>query len=127
MTKPKKMDHKEELRIVEKELGLSEVTIMSNESDEKIVVEETNQVVLTCGRVIPFNTDIMTGRKIIQLKDKYFLDRKRNAGVIADLDDYFYVMVAEEMTGIKLKEFMDLKAKNFRTIVNFVRNFLTED
>ena len=119
-----KEKHEEELKKAEKELGILEEKIETPEVGE---INEATQVKLLDGRIIDFNTDIITGRVVIELKDKYFIDRKRKAGIIADLDDYFFIMVAEKMTGTKLKEFMDLKAKDFRAIVTFVRNFLIED
>ena len=130
MSKLEKRNHKEELILAEKELGIESEKTDKIGTSEKIEMEEIDtktQVKLSDGRIIDFNTDMMTGRIVIELKDKYFLDRKGNAGIIADLDDYFHIMAAERMTGIKLREFMDLKVKDYRAIVTFVRSFLTED
>ena len=130
MSKLEKRNHKEELILAEKELGIESEKTDKIGTSEKMEMEEIDsqtQVKLSDNRIIDFNTDMMTGRIVIELKDKYFLDRKRNAGLIADLDDYFHIMAAERMTGIKLREFMDLKVKDYRAIVTFVRSFLTED
>ena len=130
MSKLEKRNHKEELILAEKELGIESEKTDKIGTSEKMEMEEIDsqtQVKLSDNRIIDFNTDIMTGRIVIELKDKYFVDRKRKAGLIADLDDYFFIMAAEKMSGIKLREFMDLKVKDFRAVVTFVRNFLIED
>ena len=125
--------HEKEIEKIEKELGIGtekkeEIEVIElGKNMETEELDTKTQVKLSDGRIIDFNTDMMTGRIVIELKDKYFLDRKRNAGLIADLDDYFHIMAAERMTGIKLREFMDLKVKDYRAIVTFVRSFLTED
>lgn len=121
----KLVKHEEEIAKAEKELGIEKET--EKEITGYLIVGEENIVKLSDGSIIEFDTGTLTGRMILQLKDKYFSERRRKAGIVPDIDDHYYLLVAERMTGRKLSELMDLKARDFRAVVTFVRDFLTED
>ncbi|MGL5123268.1 MAG: hypothetical protein ACRC6K_03790 [Fusobacteriaceae bacterium] len=120
----KVLTHEEELEIAENKLGLKS---SGNNDLEDNSEEEITKITLSNGDEITFNVGYITGRDILRIKDDYFRLRKRKAGMFAELDDYYYTLVAASITNQRASYFLDLKAKDFNEVMVFVKGFLTQD
>ena len=77
-------------------------------------------------KIINFRTDL-TGRDILLVKSRYERERKKKTKLLPEIDDYYFLMMAEQMTGIKFEKFMDLPAVDYTRIRTHVANFLGEE
>ncbi|MBC2855360.1 hypothetical protein H3N56_02485 [Cetobacterium sp. 2A] len=75
---------------------------------------------------IEFNTEL-TGKQILLVKSKYERERKKKAKFMAEMDDFFYLMMAELMTGINYSEFLELPVQDYTRLKNHVAAFLGEE
>lgn len=95
-----------------------------NENEENLA---ENQVELTSGEIITFDFESLTGNKIIKIKESYQKRRGKKASAIEELDDLYYLMVAEKTSGRAYTDFLAMKYKDFNAVKNCVRTFLQLD
>ena len=69
----------------------------------------------------------LTGKDILVVKSKYERERKKKAKWMAELDDLYFLMMAERMTGIEFQKFLDLPAQDYTRVRNHVAGFLGEE
>lgn len=69
----------------------------------------------------------LTGKDILVVKSKYERDRKKKAKWMAELDDLYFLMMAERMTGIEFQKFLELPAQDYTRVRNHVAGFLGEE
>lgn len=125
MTEKELAKHKEEQEAFLNETGDSNIVESAeNEETDYSVLEVSEEI--DGSKTIKFNTGL-TGKELILLKDKYQRIRKKKASMMAEFDDYYYMLVAEKMTGIDIDILLNTKAKTFIKIKNHVRDFLGED
>lgn len=127
----KNYDHDLELKKAEKELRKVNGELEEKMGDETEVENEENlaenQVKLTSGEVITFDFESLTGNKIIKIKENYQKRRGKKASAIEELDDLYYLMVAEATSGRAYTDFLAMKYKDFNAVKNCVRTFLQLD
>lgn len=120
---------KKELREANEELnrknGVTEV-------DEEIDGEEkekglVRKVKISDGREFTFDFGKLTGNSIIEIKKNYGKLRKKSATLVEELDDFYYMLVAEYVSTYSYKVFLNLSYKDFAKIRDEVRDFLQED
>jgi hypothetical protein len=120
---------KKELREANEELnrknGVTEV-------DEEIDGEEkekglVRKVKISDGREFTFDFGKLTGNSIIEIKKNYGKLRKKSATLVEELDDFYYMLVAEYVSTYSYKTFLNLSYKDFAKIRDEVRDFLQED
>lgn len=75
--------------------------------------------------LISFRTNL-TGKELQLCKATYEKIKKSKAKTLAELDDIYYLIVAERMTDIPHKEFTDLHVIDMNSVIKHVRNFLGE-
>ena len=123
-------DEVEEAKI---KLGInSEENNNEKKYDEEEEEEVAKNVVVLSTEIngeteIVFNLDSITGRVITDVKDDYVKKRKSKKGLLPELDDHYYILMSEKMTGIRAHWFLDLPAKDYNKVLNFVKDFLQED
>ncbi len=133
----KNYDHDLELKKAEEELRKVNGELEEKIGDETEVEKEEfneneenlaeNQVKLTSGEVITFDFESLTGNKIIKIKENYQKRRGKKASAIEELDDLYYLMVAEATSGRAYTDFLAMKYKDFNAVKNCVRTFLQLD
>lgn len=69
----------------------------------------------------------LTGKDILVVKSKYERERKKKAKWMAELDDLYFLMMAERMTGIEFQKFLELPAQDYTRVRNHVAGFLGEE
>lgn len=69
----------------------------------------------------------LTGKDILVVKSKYERERKKKAKWMAELDDLYFLMMAERMTGIEFQKFLELPAQDYARVRNHVAGFLGEE
>lgn len=69
----------------------------------------------------------LTGKDILVVKSKYERERKKKAKWMAELDDLYFLMMAERMTGIDFQKFLELPAQDYTRVRNHVAGFLGEE
>lgn len=118
------MSYTKELEQAKEELGLKEV-----EENHEEVVEENGltQMIEVNGKPVLFDFGVLTGNKILKIKERYRKIKKSKATVLEEFDDLYYMLVAEEVSQIPYKEFLSLKYKEYNAIKVAVRDFLSED
>ena len=108
--------------------------IESKTEKEDINVEEMKEekglirkVKLSDGREITFDFGKLTGNSIIEIKKNYGKLRKKSATLVEELDDFYYMLVAEYTSAHSYQTFLNLSYKDFAKVRDEVRDFLQED
>lgn len=125
---------KEELREANEELNRKN-GIIETEIDEEIDGEEEKEkekglirkVKISDGREFIFDFGKLTGNSIIEIKKNYGKLRKKTAALVEELDDFYYMLVAEYVSKYKYTTFLKLSYKDFAKIKDEVKDFLLED
>lgn len=122
---------KEELREANEELNRKN-GVIETEVDEEIDGEEkekglVRKVKISDGREFTFDFGKLTGNSIIEIKKNYGKLRKKSATLVEELDDFYYMLVAEYVSTYSYKTFLNLSYKDFAKIRDEVRDFLQED
>ena len=123
---------KEELREAKEELNRKN-GVIETEIDEEIDGEEEKEkglirkVKISDGREFIFDFGKLTGNSIIEIKKNYGKLRKKTASLVEELDDFYYMLVAEYVSKYKYTTFLKLSYKDFAKIRDEVRDFLQED
>lgn len=122
---------KEELRGANEELNRKN-GVIETEVDEEIDGEEkekglVRKVKISDGREFTFDFGKLTGNSIIEIKKNYGKLRKKTAAIVEELDDFYYMLVAEYVSKYKYTTFLKLSYKDFAKIRDEVRDFLQED
>ena len=106
--------------------------VIETEVDEEIDGEEkekglVRKVKISDGREFTFDFGKLTGNSIIEIKKNYGKLRKKSAAIVEELDDFYYMLVAEYVSKYKYTTFLKLSYKDFAKIRDEVRDFLQED
>lgn len=122
---------KEELREANEELNRKN-GVIETKVDEEIDGEEkekglVRKVKISDGREFTFDFGKLTGNSIIEIKKNYGKLRKKTASLVEELDDFYYMLVAEYVSKYKYTTFLKLSYKDFAKIRDEVRDFLQED
>ena len=127
-------DFNKELReanaVINKRNGVIEAAVDEKKDD----IEETKKekglvrkIKLSDGREITFDFGKLTGNSIIEIKKNYGKLRKKSATLVEELDDFYYMLVAEYVSAHSYKTFLNLSYKDFAKVRDEVRDFLQED
>ena len=122
----------EELKEANEELNRKN-GVIETEIDEEIDGEEEKEkglirkVKISDGREFVFDFGKLTGNSIIEIKKNYGKLRKKTAALVEELDDFYYMLVAEYVSKYKYTTFLKLSYKDFAKIRDEVRDFLQED
>lgn len=123
-------NHEEELKkateIIEAKNKKTMVIEAENEED-KLKNKLVQVITLTDGRKITFDFGKLTGRKILEIKREYNREKKKEAAMIEELDDFYYILVAAFVTGYSTNFFTDLPYIDYNRVKNRTRDFLGED
>lgn len=126
-------NHNIELEKAKDEIEKANGEKMNISKNETVDVEEDNnldilEVTISTGEVYVFNFEKVTGKTIQEVKDSLQkLKRKTKSFTVDELDDLYYMLMAEKTSGIHHEVFLKLKAKDFMRVRNEIRNFLLED
>ena len=107
--------------------------VIETEIDEEIDGEEEKEkglvrkVKISDGREFIFDFGKLTGNSIIEIKKNYGKLRKKTAALVEELDDFYYMLVAEYVSKYKYTTFLKLSYKDFAKIKDEVKDFLLED
>ena len=107
--------------------------VIETEIDEEIDGEEEKEkglirkVKISDGREFIFDFGKLTGNSIIEIKKNYGKLRKKTAALVEELDDFYYMLVAEYVSKYKYTTFLKLSYKDFAKIRDEVKDFLLED
>ena len=106
--------------------------VIETEVDEEIDGEKkekglVRKVKISDGREFTFDFGKLTGNSIIEIKKIYGKLRKKSATLVEELDDFYYMLVAEYVSTYSYKTFLNLSYKDFAKIRDEVRDFLQED
>ena len=106
--------------------------VIETEVDEKIDGEEKEKglirkVKISDGREFTFDFGKLTGNSIIEIKKNYGKLRKKTATIVEELDDFYYMLVAEYVSIHPYKVFLALSYKDFAKVRDEVKDFLQED
>lgn len=121
-------NHEEALELAKQEIQERNGELTKQENlnvDERdtlvanIVLKDRQTIILDFGK--------LTGNSIINIKKKYAKLRKRNAAMMEEFDDFYYMLVAEYTSGISHEKFLKLPYKDFAKVRNVVRDFLGEE
>lgn len=115
---------------INKRNGISESTVDKKKDDVEETKEEkglVRKVKLSDGREITFDFGKLTGNSIIDIKKNYGKLRKKSATLVEELDDFYYMLVAEYVSAHSYKTFLNLSYKDFAKVRDEVRDFLQED
>jgi len=115
---------------IDKKNGLVETADSEKEIDAKKIKEEkglVRKVQLSDGREITFDFGKLTGNSIIEIKKNYGKLRKKSATLVEELDDFYYMLVAEYTSAHSYQTFLNLSYKDFVKVRDEVRDFLQED
>ena len=97
----------------------------TEEENKKIDILE---VTISTGETYIFNFEKVTGKTIQDVKDSLQkLKRNSKSFTVDELDDLYYMLMAEKTSGVHYELFLKLKAKDFMKVRNEIRNFLLED
>ena len=124
----------EEINKRNEEYDKKNQVIESTSEKNNINVEETKKekglvrkVKLSDGREVTFDFGKLTGNSIIEIKKNYGKLRKKSATLVEELDDFYYMLVAEYVSAHSYKTFLNLSYKDFAKVRDEVRDFLQED
>ena len=115
---------------INKRNGISKSTVDEKKDDVEETKEEkglVRKVKLSDGREITFDFGKLTGNSIIDIKKNYGKLRKKSATLVEELDDFYYMLVAEYVSAHSYKTFLNLSYKDFAKVRDEVRDFLQED
>ena len=115
---------------INKRNGISESTVDEKKDDVEETKEEkglVRKVKLSDGREITFDFGKLTGNSIIDIKKNYGKLRKKSATLVEELDDFYYMLVAEYVSAHSYETFLKLSYKDFAKVRDEVRDFLQED
>ena len=127
-------DFNKELREANAEINKRNGVIESVVDEKKDDIEEpkkekglVRKIKLSDGREITFDFGKLTGNSIIEIKKNYGKLRKKSATLVEELDDFYYMLVAEYVSAHSYKTFLNLSYKDFAKVRDEVRDFLQED
>ena len=127
-------DFNKELREANAEINKRNGVIESVVDEKKDDIEEpkkekglVRKVKLSDGREITFDFGKLTGNSIIEIKKNYGKLRKKSATLVEELDDFYYMLVAEYVSAHSYETFLKLSYKDFAKVRDEVREFLQED
>ena len=127
-------DFNKELREANAEINKRNGVIESVVDEKKDDIEEpkkekglVRKIKLSDGREITFDFGKLTGNSIIEIKKNYGKLRKKSATLVEELDDFYYMLVAEYVSAHSYKTFLNLSYKDFAKVRDKVRDFLQED
>ena len=127
-------DFNKELREANAEINKRNGVIESVVDEKKDDIEEPKEekglvrkVKLSDGREITFDFGKLTGNSIIEIKKNYGKLRKKSATLVEELDDFYYMLVAEYVSAHSYETFLKLSYKDFAKVRDEVRDFLQED
>ena len=127
-------DFKKEIREANAEKNKRNGVIESAVDEKKDDIEEpkkekglVRKVKLSDGREITFDFGKLTGNSIIEIKKNYGKLRKKSATLVEELDDFYYMLVAEYVSAHSYETFLKLSYKDFAKVRDEVRDFLQED
>ncbi|ALQ36916.1 MULTISPECIES: hypothetical protein [Fusobacterium] len=127
-------DFNKELREANAEINKRNGVIESVVDEKKDDIEEpkkekglVRKVKLSDGREITFDFGKLTGNSIIEIKKNYGKLRKKSATLVEELDDFYYMLVAEYVSAHSYETFLKLSYKDFAKVRDEVRDFLQED
>ena len=127
-------DFNKELREANAEINKRNGVIESAVDEKKDDIEEpkkekglVRKVELSDGREITFDFGKLTGNSIIEIKKNYGKLRKKSATLVEELDDFYYMLVAEYVSAHSYETFLKLSYKDFAKVRDEVRDFLQED
>ena len=127
-------DFNKELREANAEINKRNGVIESVVDEKKDDIEEpkkekglVRKVKLSDGREITFDFGRLTGNSIIKIKKNYGKLRKKSATLVEELDDFYYMLVAEYVSAHSYETFLKLSYKDFAKVRDEVRDFLQED
>jgi len=124
----------EEINKRNEEYDKKNQVIKSTSEKDNINIEETKKekglvrkVKLSNGREVTFDFGKLTGNSIIEIKKNYGKLRKKSATLVEELDDFYYMLVAEYVSAHSYETFLKLSYKDFAKVRDEVRDFLQED
>ena len=124
----------EEINKRNEEYDKKNQVIKSTSEKDNINIEETKKekglvrkVKLSDGREVTFDFGKLTGNSIIEIKKNYGKLRKKSATLVEELDDFYYILVAEYVSAHSYETFLKLSYKDFTKVRDEVRDFLQED
>lgn len=127
-------DFNKELREANAEINKRNGVIEAAVDEKKDDIEEpkkekglVRKIKLSDGREITFDFGKLTGNSIIEIKKNYGKLRKKSATLVEELDDFYYMLVAEYVSAHSYKMFLNLSYKDFAKVRDEVRDFLQED
>lgn len=127
-------DFNKELREANAEINKRNGVIEAAVDEKKDDIEEpkkekglVRKIKLSDGREITFDFGKLTGNSIIEIKKNYGKLRKKSATLVEELDDFYYMLVAEYVSAYSYKTFLNLSYKDFAKVRDEVRDFLQED
>ena len=127
-------DFNKELREANAEINKRNGVIEAAVDEKKDDIEEpkkekglVRKIKLSDGREITFDFGKLTGNSIIEIKKNYGKLRKKSVTLVEELDDFYYMLVAEYVSAHSYKTFLNLSYKNFAKVRDEVRDFLQED
>lgn len=127
-------DFNKELREANAEINKRNGVIEAAVDEKKDDIEEpkkekglVRKVKLSDGREITFDFGKLTGNSIIEIKKNYGKLRKKSATLVEELDDFYYMLVAEYVSAHSYETFLKLSYKDFAKVRDEVRDFLQED
>ena len=127
-------DFNKEIREANAEINKRNGVIESAVDEKKDDIEEpkkekglVRKIKLSDGREITFDFGKLTGNSIIEIKKNYGKLRKKSATLVEELDDFYYMLVAEYVSAHSYKTFLNLSYKDFAKVRDEVRDFLQED
>lgn len=127
-------DFNKELREANAEINKRNGVIEAAVDEKKDDIEEpkkekglVRKIKLSDGREIIFDFGKLTGNSIIEIKKNYGKLRKKSATLVEELDDFYYMLVAEYVSTHSYETFLKLSYKDFAKVRDEVRDFLQED
>ena len=127
-------DFNKEIREANAEINKRNGVIESAVDEKKDDIEESKKekglvrkVKLSDCREITFDFGKLTGNSIIEIKKNYGKLRKKSATLVEELDDFYYMLVAEYVSAHSYETFLKLSYKDFAKVRDEVRDFLQED
>lgn len=124
-----KYNHEEELEKVKAEIAAKNGTEAYEERSVETVEESSKPTItISDGTEITFNFEKLTGRTIIKIKEQFQKLKKKSPGMnIEELDDLYYILVAERVSSYSKDYFLDLKYQDYAKVKVTVRDFLNVD
>ena len=127
-------DFNKEIREANAEINKRNGVIESAVDEKKDDIEEPEKekglirkVKISDGREFTFDFGKLTGNSIIEIKKNYGKLRKKTAAIVEELDDFYYMLVAEYVSIYPYKVFLALSYRDFAKVRDEVKDFLQED